>query len=97
MHSTGKLAELKGRIREQLNAQIKQANEHLEGLKGRAEHAQAQAATDLRGKKGAAEQQLRELKEAGDEQWERIKTAGERAVADLKTSIEKFKAGIKKG
>jgi hypothetical protein len=97
MPSTRKLAELKGRIQEQLNAQIKQANEHLEGLKGRAEHAQAQAAADLRAKKGAAEQQLRELKQAGDEQWERIKTAGERAVADLKTSIEKFKAGIKKG
>lgn len=81
----------------QLNAQIKQAHEHLEGLKGRAEYAQAQAAADLRAKNGAAEQQLRELKQAGDEQWERIKTAGERAVADLKTSIEKFKAGIKKG
>jgi hypothetical protein len=87
---------LKGRIQEQLNAQIKQANEHLEGLKGRAEHAQAQATADLSAKKGAAEQQLRELKQAGDEQWERIKTAGERAGADLKTSIEKFKAGIKK-
>lgn len=48
MPSTGKLAELKGRIQEQLNAQIKQANEHLVGLKGRAEHAQDQAAADLR-------------------------------------------------
>ena len=96
MPSTGKLAELKGRIQEQLNAQIKQANEHLEGLKGRAEQAQAQAAAKLRAKKGGAEQQLRELKQAGDEQWERIKTAGERAVADLKTSIEKFTARIKK-
>jgi ElaB/YqjD/DUF883 family membrane-anchored ribosome-binding protein len=69
MPSTGQLAELKGRIQEHLNAQAKQAHEHLEGLKGRAEHAQAQAAADLRAKKGAAEQQLRELKQAGDEQW----------------------------
>lgn len=64
MPSTGKLAELKGRIQEQLNAQIKQANEHLEGLKGRAEQAQAQAAAKLRAKKGGAEQQFRELKQA---------------------------------
>ena len=97
MPSTVKLAELKERIQEQLNAQIKQANEHLEDLKGRAEHAQAHATADLRAKKDAAEQQLRKLKQAGAEQWERIKTAGEGAAADLKTSIEKFKAGIKKG
>ena len=97
MPSPASLAELKEKIQEQLDTQIKLANQHLESLKGLAERAHAQAVADLRAKKDAAERQLRALKQSGDEQWQRIRTAGEQAAADLKTAVAKFAAGIKKG
>jgi hypothetical protein len=75
MPSTGKLAELKGRIQEQSNAQIKQANEHLEGLKGRAEHAQTPQAGD---------EQWERIKTAGERAVADLKTSIEKFKAGIK-------------
>jgi len=94
--------ESKEAFRAQIEAQLKEWNERLDELKGKAEKASADLKAEydkdiklLTAKSKELQQQLKEFIATSDDAWKILRKGMEKAAADLKTAFSKARKKFK--